>query len=166
MKRVIKSSTKTKNKLVILLELDESYEQIAAGQFIKPVSNISKKFQLDDEQIAAYDDFINSIRSVLLARKFEIIEEYQSDSSYSYYIVLYPVTEAGTKLDAFEIEFCISDHKNKGLNENKTTTSHNRIFKSFIVGGNRYPSTVAVMIAVSEVCDRLKNADYSVLDEV
>ena len=80
MKRVIKSSTKTKNKLVILLELDESYEQIAAGQFIKPVSNISKKFQLDDEQIAAYDDFINSIRSVLLARKFEIIEDYQSDS--------------------------------------------------------------------------------------
>ena len=154
------------NRIVIELELNQDYKQIAAGKYINRVENISKQFQLDDDQIQAYDDFISSIVTVLNGAGFEIIAGYQSDVSYSYYIAFYPTDTNGNRLDAFEIEFRISDHINRGLSESSVTTSKNRIFKSFIIGGERYPSTASIMIAVAEICVKLKSGNYDVLDEV
>ena len=162
MKRMIRSP---KYKFVIEVYMDLQ-DSIAATDIIEFRPNISKKHQLTEDQLTAYDDCIKSILSVITSNKFHIIDKYQSGKSYSYYVVFYPVEDSGKELDEVELEFRIANHPGKGLSDDEPVVTSTRIIKSFKLGSKRYPSTYEIVKAVSGICTELKLGNYEILDEL
>ena len=154
-----------KYKFIIEVSMDLQ-ESIAATDIIQYRPNISKKFQLTDDQLTAYDDLIKSVLSVVTFNKFRILDKHQSGKSYSYYITFYPIDESGTELDEVEIEFRIANHSGKGVPDEESIASSKRIIKSFKLGSTRYPNTFSIVQAVSGICDELKIGNYGILDEL
>lgn len=130
---------------------------------IQHPQKIKKKFLASEEQRIAFEDFIHSILSVLYENEFQIIKKHQRTRSNSVYIDFYPVDAQGNRLDLVQIKFRISNPVPASRN---SFSSNNKqaMFKTFIVGGKPYPSTISVMNVVSTICEDLKQGNYEILD--
>ena len=153
---------KPKHSLDIVAVLTD----FAQSSEILPIQHpqkIKKKFLVSEEQRIAYEDFIHSILSVLYENEFQIIKNHQSTRSNSVYIDFYPVDAQGNRLELAQIRFRISNYA-PTCADSFSSNGSRAMFKTFIVGGKPYPSTISVMNVVSTICEDLKQGNYEMLD--
>lgn len=153
------SDSHIKNKIYVDMMITDSWDQIVSDIEIRDPISMSKKYRLSEDAKSDWSDFLTSVISVIRGRHFDIIRQYQSSKSYSYYVDFYPVTLDGQKLDEVELIFRFSDHRHKNAVGEFQTEDF--MFRSFEVNGQRYKSTYDVMMAVRHICEDLQKGDYS-----
>lgn len=131
-------------------------QEIAAVKLRHP----SSKLKLTDEELQIYEDFVETILSVINGHDFRIIKDYQSKRSYAYYVDFYPVSKTGEILDLVHVIFRVAEHTMKhgedGLNKNVYV-------KSFVINDIEYDKIMPFRNRVSYLCDRLQEGDYDEL---
>ena len=155
---------------------DDNYEQVYLLDIELVLNNnidedlehreLSKEYQLTDEEFQAYSDFITTVIMVIKNRNFEIVEEYQSDKSYSYYIQFVPEFYDGIEVPIrFDVKFRLSDYKgnNKMYNvENKNKVGE-PIFTSFVVNGVEHKKFYDTLVNIINILNDLQAGDYKSL---
>jgi len=153
-------------KHVINISVDVGHgEYISSTTKIHDRTNIKKKFRYTDSELDAYDDFIVNMLNVLETYKFDIIREYQSKKSYTYYVEFYPTDHFNNRLDKFLLVIRIGDHKMKSSRGSETIKSNNKVIKSFWIGSTQYPSTYKIRESLIKICEELQDENYDILDE-
>lgn len=159
MKRLIKSIKPT-YVLDIEVEFNDCWNNVAASIVNHP-KNVKKKYLWSDDELTAYNDLIETVLGLIKSHKFEILRNYQSKNSYSYYIDFLPTRSN----EVIEIRFRITDHSKRSLNDETTFSDSAPIIKSFVMGSKRYSNLVDIYKAVKNICDDLSKGDYSVLSK-
>lgn len=125
------------------------------------------EYQLSDAQKEAYENFVRSVVSIIYNFGFDVVDEYQSSRSYSYYIQFTPSPYKGFEDEWLELDvkFRLSEHYsiNKSVIEQTTPKTEGVLFKSFVVEGVEYDNIAATLLAVKNICKDLKIGDYSKL---
>lgn len=107
-------SKEYKNKVDITVEF-ELLSEIEATSEIKPLSKSDGS--LDLRALDLYDEFIINALSVFDYHDFEVLEEHQSSSSYSYYFTLVKKDYAKNKDYKYILFIRLSDHTNRSESE-------------------------------------------------
>ncbi len=164
--RYIRSSKVPDHILPITVCFDAEGTDIAASDdLVSHPKNIKRKYRFSEDQLAAFNDIISTVCSVLKSHHFKVTKTYQSKKSYSYYIHFYPTDKNGDMWDeSIVIVFSIREHSNKSISDG-IIDSHEAYVKTFLVGSKKYEHGIDVMKAVRSICDRLSEGDYSALDE-
>ena len=111
----LKSGSKEiKNKIDITVEF-EFMPEIQATCEIKPLTRPDGTPDL--RALDLYDEFIVNALSVFDYHDFEILEEHQSPSSYSYYFTLVKKDDAKNKEYKYILFIRLSDHTNRSESE-------------------------------------------------
>lgn len=111
----LKSESKEiKNKIDIIVEF-ETISEITAESKIKPLTKPDGTPDL--RALDLYNEFIMNALSVFDYHDFEILEEHQSPSSYSYYFTLVKKDDAKNKEYKYILFIRLSDHPNRSESE-------------------------------------------------
>lgn len=141
-------------------------EEISADTKIE-WRDLKNDYQLTSDQLIAYNNVINVIVEHIKRIGFDIVDEYQSDLSYSYYIQFMPITYEGfeDKSLGLDVKFRISDHAlpEKFESIRNSNKSAGVMFKSFVIAGITHDSIQSAVAHVKKVCEDLKVGDYSEL---
>ena len=136
----------------------------SSEDILKHRHNMPYEYQLSDKEFEVYKDFIRTAVSIIKKRDFEVIEEYQSNISYSYYIDFIPKTYEDTDYK-LRVKFRLSNHTtpeiDRDIEELKSST--NRIFKSFIVNDVTCSSVKSTLKEIADICNHLQLGDFDVL---
>lgn len=163
---------------VTLLVYPKDVVDFAASERVHHPSNVKKRYLFSDQQLADFNDLVDSVCSVIDHFGFDIVDEGQSKKSYSYYVSFFPTDQYGNRWDdTVEIKFRLANHLNYGstnqisdrFNKGKSIENYSAeqpmvYVKSFLLGSKQYPGQFAIMQAVKKICINLKAGDYSVLD--
>lgn len=153
-------------EITVLLSPEEF--SIAASR-VNDLSNIAKADKYSAQQLADYNDFIDTIISIIEHHEFDIVNEEQSGHSYAYYVEFYPTDEYGERWNDFiKIKFRLADHENAGAdNQDRRRGSRSKgpkpetYIMSFLIGSKKYPTAGSVIRRVREICNHLDYGDYS-----
>lgn len=172
-------STRPKHTIEITLFVDpEDIADVATSSRVRHPQSVKKRYLYSDQQLADFNDLVDSVYSVIDHFDFDIVDEGQSKKSYSYYIDFFPTDQNSDRWDdSIQIKFRLSNHSNRGA-DNKSSNTSNRgqnkgrdesdkpmiYVKSFMLGSKQYPGQFAIMQAVKKICISLKAGDYTVLD--
>ena len=124
------------------------------------------EYQLSEEQFARYKDFIMTVVGAIKSRGFQIVDEYQSDESYSYYIQFTPAFYEGTESPVvYDVKLRLSNHpmNNKSSVTQRTPTGRVPVFRSFVVNGVKHTSILPTLNQIVEVLNDLHAGDYDSL---
>lgn len=146
--------------LDIEVEFNDCWDNIA-DSIVNHPKNVKKKYLWSDDELTAYNDLIETVLGLIKSHKFEILRNYQSKKSYSYYIDFLP--NRGSEV--IEIRFRITDHSKRSLNDETAFSGSAPIIKSFVMGSKRYSNLVDIYKAVKNICDDLLKGDYSALSK-
>ena len=136
----------------------------SSEDILKRKSNMPYEYQLSDKEFEVYKDFIRTAVSIIKKRDFEVVEEYQSNISYSYYIDFIPKTyeDADYKL---RVRFRLSNHTtpevSRDVEDLKPSTDH--IFRSFIVNDVTCDSVKSTLKEITDICNHLQLGDFDAL---
>ena len=155
------SQINRKNKVIdVTLYLREYPSEIAASRIHQP--SIRRELQMTNTQISAYEDFLDTIASIISSHGFTIINEYQSKRSYAYYITF----EVPNIQETWTIRFRIADHDSSGtFNPPKKNYTRPTIFRKITIGnGQEFTSYFQAIKAIGYICDGLVDKDFDVLN--
>jgi len=169
MKRYIKGSiNRIEIEIVMVMEYSDSIA--AANRPVIEYRDLSFDHQLTSAQLEDYRNFIRSAVSIIYNFGFDVVDEYQSNKSYSYYIQFTPQPYKGFEDELLELDvkFRLSDHYQESNNttDQSTNTLSNAsgtIFKSFVVEGVRHTDIAETLLHIKNICKDLKVGDYSKL---
>lgn len=145
--------------------------------------NLPKEYKLTQTQLSRYKNFVKTMTSIIVNAGFEIIEEYQSPKSYSYYIKFTPSLYEGIletdveqniprKINTdliLDVKIRLSDHYVHEEDEESIGDSVGRsssrgvVFDEFVVAGVSTESINDAIKDLHEICKDLKAGDYSKL---
>ncbi len=159
---MVKSTILTLEIVAILKNTNEDEMPVAAEMNIEG-RDLDYKYQLSPQQRTTYNDFINTICSILIHHGFKIVDQYQSNRSYSYYIqfVLKPYEGFEDMMLKLDVKFRLSDHQPNGIKVSNESESKSVIFKSFVVEGVEHKDIKQVILDIQQICNDLKVGDYS-----
>lgn len=165
MKRYIRQVTRIELDIIAVLNIAETVESSKNVEW----RELPASYQLSNAQFEAYQNFIRSAVSIIRKFGFEVVDEYQSNKSYSYYIQFTPEPYAGfeDKMLQLDVKFRLSDHAKISqavTSEPITTKSSGVIFKSFVVEGVEHSNIAATLLDIKEICLDLKQGDYDRLN--
>lgn len=164
---------------VIELEIEAVFntamkQEVAANARIELEDrDMPEEYQLSYNQYVAYKNFVNSVVSVIRNFGYEMLEQYQSSKSYSYYITFKPDRYYGFEDDIqLNVIFRLSDHgqqispklveeADNDSNPKKELKTEGRVFKEFVVEGVRCENIADALVQVKSICKDLKVGDYS-----
>ena len=136
----------------------------SSKDILKHRPDMPYEYQLSDEEFEVYKDFIRTAVSIIKKRDFEVIDEYQSNISYSYYIDFIPKTYEDTDYK-LRVKFRLSNHVapevSRDIEDHKSSTDH--IFRSFIVNDVTCDSVKSTLKEIADVCNHLQLGDFDVL---
>ena len=156
----IPCSKKPKYIIDICGYLSEESQALVASIELKHPKSIKKIYKLTDTELDIWSSVVESVINELDIRNFEIIKQWQSKGSYSYYVDFYPVSKDGIKLERVQIRFRISDHGRVGKGSQEKS-SRRPMFRNFTVNDFTCPANLKNL--VGEICDDLMSGDYSTL---
>lgn len=153
-----------KRRLLLELNIDailytESERASSATVNLRP--RTSEQFSL--EELEAYSNFIRTIISIIRSSGFDIVNQYQSNRRYSYYVELIsrPYEGFGDLVIRPTVKFGLSDHQPNGIKVSNESESKSVIFKSFVVEGVEHKNIKQVILDIQQICNDLKVGDYS-----
>ncbi len=125
--------------------------------------NLRGEWQLTNSQINDLNSFLTTVVSVIESRGFIMLDKYQSDESYSYYMTFRPRNQYTGEEFEFDVKFRLSDHN---LTNAKKSSRSNElpptvVFRSYVVEGVRYNTIVDTIHAIQNACNKLMVGDYS-----
>lgn len=165
----ITANKKTNREIDIVVEMEPLYELAATSKISQ--RNLPANRKYSEEQLQWYDDLVVNILAAITGSGFNIIEEYQSSESYSYYITFEAFTSEGESLGNFKIKLRISDHYQKKSANNKdiqdlVSKGRNIVYRSITVNGITVNGIVRVTQRIWHICDELLAGNIDVLDEL
>lgn len=187
MKKYINSSDISMDAVHLSLEiiavLDESvFSQISVAAAKHNVGleyrDLPADWQLTDKELSIYRSFIISMASIIASYGFDIVDEYQSEESYSYYIQFTPTLHPGV-LDnttvpipmkqgtdlLLDVKIRLSNHYVSGepikTDSIARSISAGAMFKEYVVAGIRHDDINSALVDLQEVCQSLQLGDYS-----
>lgn len=129
---------------------------VAAAKVSHPTS-IRKDLQWDNTTLNFFNDFIDDVIS-LVSQYFTITKEYQSSSSYSYYV------EFEAANIQWVIRFRLSDHINKKSSSANVNDNRRRLFRSIVVGPDQeFTSFIQALDAIEDMCIGIHDGDVEVI---
>lgn len=154
------SQINRKNKIIdVTLYLREYPSEVAVSRIHQP--SIRRELQMTNTQISAYEDFLDTIASIITNHGFRIINEYQSKRSYAYYMTF----EVPDIQETWTIRFRIADHDSCGTFSSSRDSNRPTIFRKIIIGnGQEFTSYFQAIKAVGYICDGLVDRDFDVLN--
>ena len=157
--------------LNIYIEFSYVASDIAAGEYINK-RNVKDEYQLSDDEIVLYDDFIRNVIHALKSKHFNILKNRQANNTYSYYISFRPVNASGREFDRCAIILRISNHIRAGSeadsvedNDFQIVYEGKAIISSIIIGTKKYSSHIQAIDRVYDIVDELAIGNYDVLFE-
>lgn len=152
--------TNHKNKVIdVTLYLREHPSEVAASRIHQP--SIRKELQMTNTQISAYEDFLDTIASIITSHGFTITNEYQSKRSYAYYMTF----EVPDIQETWTIRFRIADHDPSGTFSYPRNFNRPTIFRKITIGnGQEFTSYFQAIKAIGYICDGLVDKDFDVLN--
>lgn len=157
--------------LNISIEFSHVADDIAAGEYIKK-RDLKEEYQLSDDEIVLYDDFIRNVIHALKSKRFKILKNRQANNTYSYYISFKPVDGSGKEFDRCAIILRISNHVREGSdvdsieeNDSQSVYEGRAIISSIIIGTKKYSSYTQAIDRVYDIVDELAIGNYDVLFE-
>ena len=169
MKRCIKNqNTKIELEIVAVLNINTDYSVAASKKPTVEYRELADSLQLLKKQLEEYRNFVRSIVSIIKNFGFDVVDEYQSSKSYSYYVQFTPEPYKGFEDEMLELDvkFRISDHyqESSSVTEgNPSSKNAGVIFKSFVVEGVNHSDIASAMLDVKHICQDLKIGNYSKL---
>lgn len=159
---------------MIDLDMDSQDIELAASSKVTQRNNLPIEQRFDQFQLQWYNDLIDNVCDAIENYAgFNIVSEYQSTDSYSYYIEFEAFNKAGDSLGDFTIKFRISDHIEKHGQKSRNSSVNNQlskgkktIFRSILVNGMSHSGIADVLNTVWHVCDELLEGNLDVLDEL
>ena len=149
-----------KNKIIdVTLYLREYPSEVAASRIHQP--SIRKELQMTNTQVSAYEDFLDTIASIITSHVFTITNEYQSKRIYAYYMTF----EVPDIQETWTIRFRIADHDSSGTFSSHRNSSRPTIFRKITIGNDQeFTSYFQAIKAVGYICDGLVDRDFDVLN--
>lgn len=142
-----------------ILEFD-IYEMDVAAARIEQREGLKDPFSADE--LADYCDFIDNVYSAIASFGFDMLMEYQSTESYAYYIEFKPKDEKGKDIEEVVlVKFRIADHQIKNRGHDNFNQKTRRVFRSFVLGGERYDNPISLIQGVEKVCEAIQRKDFS-----
>ena len=185
MKRYIKSNIDPVHVEIEIIAVLNDYFPIAASKNDVKLDarKMKLEYQLTNEQYSAYINFLSTVASIIVNQGFEVVEQYQSKESYSYYIQFTPTFYDGVlegDVDrniprinngdvVLDVKFRLSDHykteeDRDGVVDTDSlgrTKSAGVVFKEFVVEGVTHTRIQTVVSQIRTICNDLKSGDYS-----
>lgn len=161
--KIFCNNTSPKYVIDICGYLSPDSQALNASVEMQHPKSINKIYRLTDTELDIWRSVVESVVNELDIRNFEIIRQWQSRRSYSYYIDFYPVTSDGTKLDLVQIRFRLSDH-GKGVHKVEHTRDRKLMFRDFTINDFTCPANpLNLKNLIGQMCDDLMKGDYSTL---
>ena len=159
-----KSTDKPIYELEIIAIMDIAADVNSSKDILKHRPNMPYEYQLSDKEFEVYKDFIHTAVNIIKKRDFEVIEEYQSNISYSYYIDFIPETYEDTDYK-LRVKFRLSNHTapevSRDIEDHKSSTDH--IFRSFIVNDVTCDSVKSTLKEIANICNHLQLGNFDIL---
>lgn len=178
----MKIEANTKHRTIDIVVDFVPMEEVSSETHVEYRPNLTPEQQYTEEQLIWYNDLIDNVLNALEDYAgFNIIDDYQSDDSYSYYIEFEAFTSEGQSLGNFTVKIRIADHleprKRRALNRpansrtaeevaKNSANKKSKIFRSIKINEVSQSGLVAVMQTIWRVCDELLAGNVSVLDEL
>ena len=183
MKKLVKNSKEPIHLELEIIAIPTWFDEttIAAAQHnikLEP-RNMKEAYQLTDAQYSLYANFIRTAVSIVVGAGFDIVDEYQSPDSLSYYVQFTPTfydgilendvnseipRKAGTDF-VLDVKFRLSDHYVTGepriVDTLGRSKSYGIAFKEFVIAGVTHESINTAIRDIRDVCQDLKAGDYS-----
>ena len=135
------------------------------------------EYQLSSKELSTYHNWLRSMTSIIVSYGFEIVDEYQSDESYSYYVQFTPVADLtddipdrvllfqpGTDI-LLDVKLRLSNHYQEGgpqlADSVERSTSSGKIFSEFVVEGIKHEDINSAIKDLQGICKDLTQGDYS-----
>lgn len=173
--------------LEIIVVADIPYTDIVATPIAAAKHNIELEYrdllkaewQLTAAELSTYRSFLISMVSIIESYGFEIVDEYQSDESYSYYVQFTPTLYPGV-LDnpeiripkkqnsdmLLDVKFRLSNHYEDGegplsVDSLGRSSSKGYMFKEFVVEGVKHESINSAIVDLQDICQELQLGNYA-----
>lgn len=147
---------KVRRYIDIVIVCAPSNIPVAAAKVSHPTS-VRKDLQWDNTTLNFFNDFIDDVIS-LVSQYFTITKEYQSSSSYSYYV------EFEVANIQWVIRFRLSDHINKKSSSANVNDNRRRLFRSIVVGPDQeFTSFIQALDAIEDMCIGIHDGDVEVI---
>ena len=174
------TSSKKHNREIEIVVVMEDTQEVNSSVNIEDRPNLPIDKRYSEFQLDWYEDLISSVESAITSSGFNIIDQYQSSDSYSYYIEFEAFTREGKSLGDFTIKFRISDHdepskkklRNRGSNDESAqeriqkASSRFTIFRVIKIGELTPSGMVQTANIVKEACNHLLDGDVDYLDKL
>lgn len=182
MKRLIDNKKPIHLQLELIAVIDNDIISIPIAAAKHDVSleyrDLPLEYQLSKQELSTYHNWVKSMASIIVSYGFKIIEEHQSDESYSYYITFTPILNPGV-LDnpemkipmkpgtdlLLDVKFRLSNHYLAdgpiSTDSIARSTSSGLMFKEFVVAGAKHSSYNNAIVDLQDICQHLQNGDYS-----
>lgn len=138
---------------------------------------LKSEWQLTKAELSTYRSFLVSMASIIESYGFEIVDEYQSDESYSYYIQFTPILDPGVLDNAehlipmkpgtdllLDVKFRLSNHfeDDEPIAQDSTARSiaSGKMFKEFVLNGIVHTSINSAIVDLQEICKELRQGNY------
>lgn len=134
-------------------------------------------WQLSDKVKSVYQNWLRSMASIIASYGFEIVDEYQSPESYSYYIQFSPVADLTDDIPdrvvllqkdsdmLLDVKLRLSNHYlpdgAKVADSIERSRSTGKIFSEFVVEGIKHEDINSAIKDLQGICKDLTQGDYS-----
>ena len=135
------------------------------------------EYQLTKKELSVYHNWLRSMASIIVSYGFEIVDEYQSPISYSYYIQFSPQADLTDKSSdsivlmqkdtdiLLDVKLRLSNHYQEGGpsvgDSIERSQSSGKIFSEFVVEGIKHDDINAAIRDLQEICKDLQRGDYT-----
>ena len=171
-------------ELELIAVLNDSIGEVMSMPVVAARHDISLEYrdlpldwQLSDKVKSVYQNWLCSMASIIASYGFEIVDEYQSPKSYSYYIQFSPVADLTDDIPdrvvllqkdsdmLLDVKLRLSNHYlpdgAKVADSIERSRSTGKIFSEFIVEGVKHKDINAAIKDLQEICKDLTLGDYS-----
>lgn len=142
----------------IMVESAEDNRLVAS--YIHPPS-IRAEYKLSEIQLGAYEDFIDTVISIINHYGFEINKSYQSKKSYAYYVEfkVFDIEESN-----WLVRFRISAH-NSSTFKDIQNVNYRTIFRKIMIGTDKeFTSYSQAIKGIDYICKGLAIGDLEVIN--
>lgn len=169
MKRYVHNNSDVTIIRIYVNVYDDSNYVAAAGQEnfdkMEKHPSINKKHKRTDAWLSELNDLAASVFMALKGRNFNIIRQWYSKKSYTYYYRFQPVDVNGQLIDKeYEIQIELRDHPSS-THEDHGLVTPNLVIKSYDLDDERYSNRIQLLKAVWHLLDELQKGNFDVLDE-
>lgn len=165
MKRYIKSSSMFIKCIIVDINVETVFEDVAASETPLVSYNTKVSKQIEQSKIDILNDIAESAMNSVTRFGFNIVSHGQANNSYSYYIRFKLPKQVDTEYDYSEILiiFRISDHtSNKGVQKSKTSAV---VIRSFNMNNIGFNNSMQVILTIDHICEELSKGNFDILDK-